>query len=153
MLQDTMDHSLSELLSRITSIPALACKWSLDDLWKYVSLARHIRPDIETLLRTNQAGPPDRLSLQIHNFLKLSMGLEDEVAKQAWGVLKDVIWDDPSLQDCVGTRSMYLSSSPCGRSRCSSSLARIGEYLRDFVDFGVPYGVGMFVSILTSLPH
>ena len=142
MRQDTMEHSLLELLSCIVSVPGLAQKWSLDDLWKYVSLARHIRPDIETLLQSDQAGPPERLSLQIHNFLKLSMGLEDEVAKQAWEVLKVVVWNDPSLQDCVGTHSTYLSSSPCGRSRSSSSLARISGYLRDFVDFGVPYGVG-----------
>jgi len=103
-----MDRSLLGLLSSLSLVPSLACKWTLDDLWKYVSLARHIHPDIEVLLQTDQAGPPERLSLQIHNFLKLAMGLEDEAAKQAWEVLKDVIWDDPLLQDYVGAHSTYL---------------------------------------------
>jgi len=147
-----MDHSLTKLLSSIISVPTLARNWSLDDLWKYVSLARHIRPDLEALLQTDQSGPPQQLSIEIHNFLKLSMGLEDEAAKQAWEILKEVIWDDPLLQGCVESRATYLGQSLRGRSKCSSSLTRICGYLRDFVDFGVPYGIGTFVEVMTLLP-
>ena len=78
------------------------------------------------------------------------MGLEDEVAKRAWEVLKDVVWDDSSLRDCVRTHPTYPNKSPRRPSKCSSALARISEHLRDFTDFGVPYGVGAFAELLPS---
>lgn len=139
-----MDYSLTELLSALSSAPDLALNWTLDDLWKYVSLARHIRPDIEALLRTDQAGPPERLSFEIHNFLKLSMGLKDEMAKQAWGILKGIIWNDPALHNSIKSCSTHLDGLfPRDRSGRSTSLARVCGYLKDFVDFGIPYGIGM----------
>src|SRR5258707_7244362 len=120
--------TIADTLSTISSVPGLAETWTLEDLWKYITLARHIRPNIEVVSAPGTVGPLDYLSVEIHNFLKLSLGLEDEVAKQTWGVLRDIVWDG-------------------GLPKLSHSLKRIADHLDDFVVFGIPYGIG---SPLTS---
>ena len=70
--------TIADTLSTISSVPGLAETWTLEDLWKYITLARHIRPNIEVVSPPGTVGLPDYLSVEIHNFLKLSLGLEDE---------------------------------------------------------------------------
>lgn len=89
--------TITNAFSAISSVPGLADTWTLDDLWKYIVLVRHIQTDLESLLPPGVNGPPEHLSVETHNFLKLSLGLEDEVAKQIWVVLRDVVWNGEQL--------------------------------------------------------
>lgn len=87
----TVTSAFSAISSIPGLIPGLADAWTLDDLWKYIALARHIQPNLKGLSPPGADGLPEHLSVEIHNFLKLSLGLEDEVAKQTWVALRDVV--------------------------------------------------------------
>jgi hypothetical protein len=52
----------------------------------YVDLIRLLKPEL-TCLEEPKNSPPEHLPIAIHDFLKLSLGLEDKIAKLAWATL------------------------------------------------------------------
>jgi len=71
----------------IADLPELSAALNYDDgLITYVDLVHLLKPDL-TLFVVSKNHPPEHLPISIHTFLKLSLSMEDEIAKFAWATL------------------------------------------------------------------
>ncbi|KAF8060174.1 hypothetical protein FPV67DRAFT_1609768 [Lyophyllum atratum] len=51
------------------------------------------RPFLLTLQASNNVGPPERLPVNVHDFLTVSMEFSDDLTKVAWEALRDLAWE------------------------------------------------------------
>ncbi|KAF7343017.1 hypothetical protein MVEN_01731900 [Mycena venus] len=65
---------------------------SYDSMTTYVDLIRLLKSDLSAMQPPYRTEPPDSLPVNIHDFLKLSLGLTDEIAKLAWQELRITAW-------------------------------------------------------------
>ena len=91
----------------------------------YIDLIRILKPDLSRRLPSHQGGPPESLPLATHDFLKLCLNLEDEIAKLAWHALRQIAWD-------VGTEGEDIHKHGCARLK----------YLGLFLKYGPCRGIG-----------
>ena len=97
----------------ITDLPELSAALDYDRLITYIDLVHLLKPDL-TLFVVSKNGPPKHLPMAFHDFLKLSLGLEDKTAKLAWATLRLFAWnfdhkaDDPQKTSCVCLKYMRL---------------------------------------------
>ena len=97
-----------------------------EGLVTYVDLIRLLKPEL-TRLKEPKNSPLEHLPIAIHDFLKLSLGLEDEIAKLAWATLRVFAWNsDPEAEDL---RKM-------GRAHL--------KYMKLFLEHGSSRGLGMY---------
>jgi hypothetical protein len=74
----------------------------------------------------SENGPPKHLPVAFHDFFKLSLGLEDEIAKLAWATLQLFAWNfDHEADDPRKTSRVRL------------------KYMRLFLEHGSSHGIGM----------
>jgi hypothetical protein len=71
----------------LANSPELSAALDYDGLITYVDLVRLLKPDLAHFVASEKA-PPEHLPISIHEFLKLSLGTEDETAKLAWDTLR-----------------------------------------------------------------
>lgn len=76
----------------IAGLPELSAALDYDGLITYVDLVHLLKPDL-TRFAVSENGPPERLPISIHEFLKLSLGMEDETAQLAWATLRTFNWN------------------------------------------------------------
>jgi hypothetical protein len=67
-------------ISRLFADSSLNIACDYEGLVTYVDLIRLLKPEL-THLEEPKNSPPEHLTIAIHDFLKLSLGLEDEIAK------------------------------------------------------------------------
>jgi hypothetical protein len=97
----------------IADLPELSAALDYDRLITYIDLVRLLKPDL-TRFVVSENGPPKHLPVAFHDFLKLSLGLEDKTAKLAWATLRLFAWnfdheaDDPQKTSCVCLKYMRL---------------------------------------------
>jgi hypothetical protein len=108
----------------IADLPELSAALDYDGLITYIDLVRLLKPDL-TRFVVSENGPPKHLPVAFHDFLKLSLGLEDETAKLAWATLRLFAWNfDHQAEDPRKT----------GRVRL--------KYMRLFLEHGSSRGIG-----------
>ena len=97
----------------IADLPELSAALNYDRLITYIDLVRLLKPDLTRFI-VSENGPPKHLPVAFHDFLKLSLGLEDETAKLAWATLRLFAWnfdheaDDPRKTSRVRLKYMRL---------------------------------------------
>jgi hypothetical protein len=113
----------------ITDLSKLSTALNYDGLITYINLVHLLKPDL-THFVVFENGTPKHLPVAFHNFLKLSLRLEDETAKLAWATLQLFAWnsdheaDDPQKTSCVCFKYMrffleHRSSRGIGMSQNS----------------------------------
>jgi len=104
--------------------PELSAALNYDGLITYIDLVRLLKPDLIRFVVSDN-GPPEHLPISIHEFLKLSLGMEDETAKLAWANLRVFAWNfDDQAEDPRKT----------GRARLI--------YMKLFLEHGSSRGIG-----------
>jgi hypothetical protein len=104
---------------------------SFDDSIKYIELICCLKPTIELLQPASQTAPPDSLSYNIHDFLRVCLGLTDDVAKLAWTTLRELAWSEgDSVDGCGNDATTYIKYAPL------------------FLDHGLSRGISMLLHSL-----
>lgn len=95
----------------LATAPELNCSLPYQSLVTYINLVRLLKHDIERWQPVEFDGPPVRLSTATHDFLKLSLGLDDEIAKRAWDSLRHVAWEngEEDVNQQVNSNLKYLN--------------------------------------------
>ena len=102
--------------------PELSAALNYDGLITYIDLACLLKPDL-TCFVVSDNGLPEHLPISIHEFLKLSLGIEDETAKLTWATLRAFAWNfDDQAEDprrtghaCLIYMKLFLEhGSSCG---------------------------------------
>lgn len=96
---------------------------------KYFDLISLLRPVISAVQASYHSGPPATLPVNVHDFLKQSLGISDHAGKLAWEGFQELVWDVP----------------PANKEQ---ELACRVKYLDLFLKHGVPQKIGAFVCIL-----
>jgi hypothetical protein len=52
-----------------------------------------LKPQLRWLQASYHSAPPESLSVEIHDFLKLSLEITDDIGKLAWQQLRETAWD------------------------------------------------------------
>ncbi|KIM72850.1 hypothetical protein PILCRDRAFT_829561, partial [Piloderma croceum F 1598] len=60
-----------------------------------------LKPDLTCWKLSDRDGPPERLPIAIHDFLKVCLGMEDDLAKLAWHTLRQIAWDVGSEEEDI----------------------------------------------------
>lgn len=109
----------------LTDLPELTAALNYEGLTTYIDLVRLLQPDLSWFGNITTREPPEHLPVAYHDFLKLCLGLEDEIAKLAWTTLQHIAWQsDP---DAEASRKLN-----CARSK----------YLKLFLEHGTCRGIG-----------
>ena len=88
-----MDLSTLASLRVLEASPELNRVLSYEGVITYIDLIRILKPDLNCWQPPHQEGPPEHLPLATHDFLKLCLNLEDELAKLAWHALRQIAWN------------------------------------------------------------
>jgi hypothetical protein len=123
--------NLLDIANRLAATPSLARVLSFDDTIKYIDLVRCLKPTITLLQPSSQTVSPETLSYNDHDFLKVCLGLTDDVAKLAWATFRDLAWNEENRAYSPGDdASMHI------------------KYARLFLDHGLSRGIS--ASLLLS---
>jgi hypothetical protein len=76
----------------LASSPELASTLKYEDLVTYIDLVGILKPKLSRWYGPYQDDPPERLPVNVHEFLKLCLGMKDETAKIAWDTLRNLAW-------------------------------------------------------------
>ena len=81
-----------ELIKAIESYPELSSVLNYKTLIDYVNLISYLKPNIALQQASYCLNPPDSLTVSIHKFIKVCLGMSDEAAKQSWTALWTLAW-------------------------------------------------------------
>ncbi|KAJ7635627.1 hypothetical protein B0H17DRAFT_1107508, partial [Mycena rosella] len=77
----------------------------------YIELIRLLKPALRWTQASYQPNPPETLPVKVHDFLKISLGLTDDLAKLAWEILRETAWShDSSPVEELAARTKHISS-------------------------------------------
>lgn len=76
----------------LASSPELASALKYEDLVTYIDLVSILKPKLGRWYGPYQDDPPERLPVNVHEFLKICLGMKDETAKIAWDKLRNLAW-------------------------------------------------------------
>ena len=63
-----------------------------DAVVDYIGLVRCLKPLIALQEASYHSGPPNSLTVSIHEFLKVCLDISDDIAKLAWVAFRDLAW-------------------------------------------------------------
>lgn len=109
--------------------PELREVFDYNTITKYFDLINLLRPSLSAVQASYRPGPPATLPVNIHEFLKQSLGISDHAGKIAWEGFRELVWSLP-----LASKEQELAS-------------RI-KYLELFLKHGVPRKIGAFMFIL-----
>ncbi|KAF8077601.1 hypothetical protein FPV67DRAFT_1614590 [Lyophyllum atratum] len=118
--------NLTELSSIINNNPEMASVLDYDGLVKYIHLIRLLKPTLSLFQSFRDSGPLETLPVNVHDFLKVCLGLEDEIAKSAWAALRHIAWQ--FVPDTIEDYSRRIG----------------GEYLQLFLNHGLSRGIAFY---------
>jgi hypothetical protein len=81
-----------QLVAALNNHPTLTAALSFDAIVTYIDLIRCLKPTIALQEASHYHNPPERLTVSVHEFLKVSLDISDHTAKLAWVVLRDLAW-------------------------------------------------------------
>ncbi|KAF7967224.1 hypothetical protein HWV62_35097 [Athelia sp. TMB] len=84
---------LNQIIKVLQDYPELGDALNYEGLVICVNLLRILQPDLSLYLGPDKTEPPEHLPLSMHDFLKLSLCIEDETCKLVWKALREVAWD------------------------------------------------------------
>jgi len=104
--------------------PCLTPVFDVDRLISFLHIVQLLKLTLRLYTRSDDKKPNERLPVNIHEFLKVSLKLDDREAKLAWESLRCVAWE------------MELTEE---------DLRSIGRrYLQLFLDHGISRGVAFY---------
>jgi hypothetical protein len=89
--------SLSDLAHTLVYTPELASVLSFDAAVKYVDLVRCLKPSLRLLLLSYDRDTPPTLPVATHDYLKVCLGVTDDIAKLAWATFRHLAWDNSEV--------------------------------------------------------
>lgn len=75
--------------------PQLSASLSYEDVVRYIDLLRCLKPTIALQRPSYDSSPPDSLTANVHEFLKVCLDISDDTAKLAWTSLRELAWTSP----------------------------------------------------------
>jgi hypothetical protein len=104
--------NLSALSRMLADTPALASRLEFSDIVKYVSLVQCLQPVISLLLPSFNLDAPETLPHAHHEFLRVCMGLPDDIAKLVWTTFRNLAWNDNPDDDNNFDPGKYIEYTP-----------------------------------------
>ena len=127
MKVNSVTMSLLVLSNILIEHPRIAGAFTIQDLTKFIDLVSLLKPTLSLLQPPHQLGPPECLPVRVHDFLKVSLDLDDNLLKLAWLKLRHVAWEVPYSEELV---------------------QKLGaKYIQLFLDYGCCRGIGMNASL------
>ena len=127
MKVNSVTMSLLVLSNILIEHPRIAGAFTIQDLTKFIDLVSLLKPTLSLLQPPHQLGPPECLAVHVHDFLKVSLDLDNDLLKLAWLKLCHVAWEVPYSEELV---------------------QKLGaKYIQLFLDHGCCRGIGMNVSL------
>lgn len=83
---------LSSLLKHIREEPALE-NLDVNIITQFIDLSRLLKTQISYVQPHYVTTPPARLPINIHEFLRISLEISDDITKRAWSALREVTWE------------------------------------------------------------
>jgi hypothetical protein len=118
---------LCTLITVLADSPELSAALGYEGLITYIDLVHLLQPNLSRSEYSDARQPPEHLPLATHDFLRLCLSLDDEMAKLAWATLRHIAWNSDHADE-------YL------RKMTHAHL----KYLRLFLEHGSCRGIGMF---------
>lgn len=101
--------SLLDIARALDSSPELTASFNYDTVTQYVDLVRCLKSTISLQEASFAVGPPESLSVPVHEFLQVSLSISDDAAKLAWAVLRQVAWDfEGTESELSALRQKYI---------------------------------------------
>ena len=127
MKVNSVTMSLLVLSNILIEHPRIAGAFTIQDLTKFIDLVSLLKPTLSLLQPLHQLGPPECLPVHVHDFLKVSLDLDDDLLKLAWLKLRHVAWEMPYSEEFV---------------------QKLGaKYIQLFLDHGCCRGIGINASL------
>ena len=117
---------LCSLIAVLADLPELSAALDYEGLITYIDPVHLLQPNLSRSGYSDAYQPPEHLPLATHDFLRLCLSLDDEMAKLAWATLQHIAWN----------------SDPAARDLRKTVRARL-KYLRLFLEHGTCRGIGM----------
>jgi hypothetical protein len=99
--------NLTELAHILADTPELASVLNFDDAVTYVDLIRCMKPTLRLLKPSYHNDPPASLPHANHDFLKVCLGVTDDVAKLAWATFCTLAWKDDPVNSWESNASLH----------------------------------------------
>lgn len=116
--------SFKTIASLLAEAPELDAALGYEGIVTYINLVHILHFDLSSWQDTDE--PPANLPVAVHDFLKVCLHLDDEMAKLAWVTLRHAAWDFSAHEDHL-----------LGRGHNDI------RYLRLFLKHGLCRGLGM----------
>jgi hypothetical protein len=111
--------------------PELCSVFSFKKLQTYFDLINLLRPKLEMIKPFHQLGPPDSLSVSVHEFLKASFAMLDHMGKLAWQEFRLLAWNTPFSDE-------------------REEEAAVRRHLKLFMVHGLPREISAFIPFLIN---
>jgi hypothetical protein len=109
--------------------PELCSVFNFKQLQTYIDLINLLRPKLEMIKPSHRLGPPDSLSVSIHEFLKASFAMSDHMGKLAWQEFRLLAWNTPFSDE-------------------REEEAAVRKHLKLFMVHGLPREISAFLHFL-----
>ncbi|KAJ7113336.1 hypothetical protein C8R43DRAFT_961570 [Mycena crocata] len=87
----------------------MAAHLDFDSLATYVELIRLMKPYLSAQQPYYRRGPPETLPIPVHDFLKLCLGLTDDIAKITWEQMRTTAWSrDFTATEELAARTKHI---------------------------------------------
>jgi hypothetical protein len=103
--------------------PELCSVFDYKAVQMYVELINLLKGKLQALQDSYQVGPPPRLSVNVHEFLRKSFSMSDYMGKLAWDCFRPLAWNTPFLNDI------------------EEQAARM-KHVKLFLDHGIAHDIG-----------
>lgn len=98
-----------DLAKSLEQYPALSSALDLHGILKFIELIKCLKPTIALQEASYHTEPPDSLTASVHEFLKVSLDISDDIAKIAWSALRTYAWDtELNEAERVGLQHKYI---------------------------------------------
>jgi hypothetical protein len=88
-----LSMSFAQLTDACQPYPTLR-QLDCDKIVLYISLLRHLKPQITFTHISTQCHAPQGLPKSIHDFLRLAIDVEDDTARILWTAVRDIAWSE-----------------------------------------------------------
>jgi len=103
----TMD--ILHIATALTTTPELQTAFNFEAIVKYIELIILLKPLLKSFQASHQTAPLETLPVNVHDFLKVSLDIPDDIAKLAWAPFRELAWSlNPTEEQELASRIKHL---------------------------------------------
>ncbi|THG97253.1 hypothetical protein EW026_g4705 [Hermanssonia centrifuga] len=102
---------LAAVVEALNTYPELSTL-HYEQMTDFIGLVRHLKPTLSRLETPYTGTPPASLSVNIQDFLAVSLGVEDNVLKHMWAAFRHTAWEDGLSPDGLTAHKEHTKYLP-----------------------------------------